>query len=314
MLADYALAHPDGKLYITGGGLGILRVPAVPYTIPHVSLAAVVEFDSAECGRPHSLRIKTAGPGGDPFLRDFEIWLLPRQVADAPDMPILVPMVYNVENVLLPRAGRYALSLVWPTGSYALPDFGVVKVEQPGSEDWTALNNLGKLAWANEQLEEALEAFRNVTRTHPGFAESHNNLGFVLLELGRPDEAKQAFIEAQRLSFEHPELLEANMACCEYLLGHADIALNGFSACYRVRSMPGPASLFELAGDQLRRRRLASAGDYAELMASNAAWSAYRAGLVDDARTWLEAASASARATGSELPGVTELRRFLPGP
>ena len=33
MLADFALGHPDGKAYILGGGIDILKPPSLPVVV-----------------------------------------------------------------------------------------------------------------------------------------------------------------------------------------------------------------------------------------------------------------------------------------
>jgi len=56
MLADQALAHPDGKLYITGGGIRSLNVTTLPARYGQLALALQLVFGPDEVGNQHRSR------------------------------------------------------------------------------------------------------------------------------------------------------------------------------------------------------------------------------------------------------------------
>jgi tetratricopeptide (TPR) repeat protein len=63
-----------------------------------------------------------------------------------------------------------------------------------------ALSNLGQLLLEMEKPEEALRHCLQAVRLRPQFPEAQNNLGNVLRELGRLDEAKACYAQALRLN------------------------------------------------------------------------------------------------------------------
>ena len=58
----------------------------------------------------------------------------------------------------------------------------------------------GNLAYSGGNYEEALDHYKNATSQHPEDAESHSNLGQVLVRLGRPADALPHFERAIRLN------------------------------------------------------------------------------------------------------------------
>jgi len=69
-----------------------------------------------------------------------------------------------------------------------------------------AHNNLGTLLVDEDRIEEAESCYRAALRARPEFAEAHKNRGAVLQALGRSDEALASFREALRL---RPDFAEA---------------------------------------------------------------------------------------------------------
>ena len=67
MLADFALAHQDGKIYILGGGIEIIRPDNFQYTHPTLSLVSKVEFAASECGRAHTIEVHPLDADGKAF-------------------------------------------------------------------------------------------------------------------------------------------------------------------------------------------------------------------------------------------------------
>lgn len=68
------------------------------------------------------------------------------------------------------------------------------------SENWLIETNIGEAYYRAGNLDAAIEHFRRAIRIFPRDSRNHLNLGIVLREAGRPEEAKAHFDEAQRLS------------------------------------------------------------------------------------------------------------------
>ena len=65
LLADAATAPPDGKLYVHGGGLTVIRAPVVPLSIP-LAVVIRIRVDDAELRSAHELVLSITGPDGNP--------------------------------------------------------------------------------------------------------------------------------------------------------------------------------------------------------------------------------------------------------
>lgn len=89
LLADHAVAAPDGKLYINGGGITRLSPPSVPFAIPFLSVVLRFEVSKSDGGE-HSLLIRLRDPQG--------VDLLP---LDPREIPVTVPPVPGDEETYL---------------------------------------------------------------------------------------------------------------------------------------------------------------------------------------------------------------------
>ncbi len=72
---------------------------------------------------------------------------------------------------------------------------------------WMAHNNLGVVLRDRGRLDEAIEHYRRALELRPEYPEAHNNLGLVLSAIGRHEEAIAEFREALRLRPANPEAL-----------------------------------------------------------------------------------------------------------
>lgn len=72
---------------------------------------------------------------------------------------------------------------------------------------WMAHNNLGIVLKNKGRREEAIEHYRRALQLRPGYPEAHNNLGVVLNEMGRYSEAISSYREALRLRPHYPDAL-----------------------------------------------------------------------------------------------------------
>ncbi len=135
-----------------------------------------------------------------------------------------------------------------------------------------------------KDLENAERNFRAIIRTIPSLGIAHNNLGFVLLAKGQVEDALAAFKRAEEVGSDRLELIEANMACCQYLLGNTAASSALFEDCLDTRSFTRSGMLYGISGDRLFLVSVPSAGAYTRLIALNAGWSALRAGNPEVAR------------------------------
>jgi len=117
-------------------------------------------------------------------------------------------------------------------------------------ECWMAYINLGKLrqeearARGNDPalLEQALSMFQQAIRIEPGISQAHNNLGTLLVTMGRDEEALAEFREALKLKPSDPEVHQ-NMSLALERLGRTDEAAAEAQASLRLRPDQAAAHL-----------------------------------------------------------------------
>ncbi len=297
LLADHALAHTDDlKLYVLGGGIRSLSFHAFPANVPRLALALGLEFSADELGAdPHNLRIEASGPGPEPPLKPFAARVsVPRNMAH-PDQPVYFHFVINLENISLPTDGDFLFSVMVDEQLAAEVPLRVQKIAGPVPvelEPQILLNEGFKQFAAGDQAG-AEAIFRDVTKRYPAEASAHNNLGFLLLGKGQAKPALEAFQKARELGYIHPELLDANIGCCHYLLGELVAAQIFFEQCLRIHGFRSPSAvLFAIDTAGLSPVALHSAADYVSLAMLNAAWSASTSDRVT-AERYLEGATAA---------------------
>ncbi len=294
LLADFALAHQDGKFYITGGGIERLSFPTFPGVQPRLSIALRVEIPPEQIGAPHTLRIQAVGPDKSELFEpvSFSFVAAPPEYADA---PATFQFVYNMENISFPQEGTYLFGIAVDDRQMVNLPLRVRRMPGPLPADQEPYRKLveGYQAFGRGEVDAALEIFRDVAARFPNIAMAHNNLGFVLLGQGQAALAQEAFTKARELAFLQPEILDANMACAQYQSGDPTSALTAFEQCLRVRGFRGEAVLYGIAGSKLFAVPLHSASDYVAVMMLNAGWSALAAGDRAKAARYLEGAEAA---------------------
>jgi protein O-mannosyl-transferase len=114
-------------------------------------------------------------------------------------------------------------------------------------------NNLGHALMNAHQVDAAIEAFEQVTRQRPNFAEGFNNLGVAYNLQGRSEEAMQSFARAIKLV---PDYIDAyvNLGTLLREEGRYDDALRIFEAALKedprsAGATFGQGALFEAMGD-----------------------------------------------------------------
>lgn len=304
LLADHVLAHPDGKLYVTGGGIRSLAFPAFPATYGHLALGLGIELDREDLGSEHSVLVEGRGPGDTSIVRPVSARF--RVTADSPDGLGYFHFVANMDNVSLPNEGDYSFIVSidgTQLGSVSLraslgPRSGG-DVDALAALEAQALVNAGYVAFERGDVAGAERSFRAAVARSPSLSTAHNNLGFALLSKGEAQGALNAFAEAKRLGYPQNEISDANLGSAMYIAGDYDAALQVFTDCLKTHVFRGPAVLFAIGSEGLFPVHLASAADYAVLIALNAAWSARRIGDHETMSRYLEVARAG-RGIGGE--------------
>ena len=306
LLADYALAHPDGKLYVTGGGIRSLPFAAFPATQPRLAIALGIEVAGAELGKTHSLAIEATGPTADLVVKPITVSFLVPPRAGNPADSGYVHFVSNMENVSFAAAGRYAFSVAIDGENLAELTLEAVQTSGDGASlmaESVARLNEGYAAFARGEIDMAEQAFLDVVARYPTEAGGHNNLGFVMLAKDDARGALASFMKARELGYPQPEINEPNIACALYRLGDSRTAHEIFQQCLKGRIFRVPATLYGIDTSGLFPVQLNSAADYVSLMTLNAAWSALKSGDRPSADRHLQAAELADLAVRDDVGG-----------
>jgi hypothetical protein len=127
-LADFALAHPDGKLYVLGGGFDTLDAAVLPARHPHLSLVMNFQFAANETGRSYAIEIRPQDSTGAPFLQVMTIEASPQRNLQAPTSPVTFQSVLNFQGVQLRTAGEHTFSIVVDGQELAAVPLRVTKI------------------------------------------------------------------------------------------------------------------------------------------------------------------------------------------
>ena len=106
------------------------------------------------------------------------------------------------------------------------------------ANDPDALNLLGVLEYQRGQNLEALEGLSKAIQVSPQTAIFHNNLGLVLVALGRQEEASQRFEEAGRLDARLRDAFH-NLGVARQELGQVDLAIDAYLKALSLAEEPG---------------------------------------------------------------------------
>ncbi len=128
-LADFALGHPDGKIYVIGGGWDTIQVANLPAAHPHLALVLKMEFAPAECGQQHTIAIHPLDADGAPFLPVATMQVTPQKNPKYPHLPVGVQYVLNIQGLLLTKEGEYAFSILVDSQEAASIPLRVVRLE-----------------------------------------------------------------------------------------------------------------------------------------------------------------------------------------
>jgi hypothetical protein len=111
-LADVALAHPDGKVYVLGGGVEILLADQIPHVQPTLALVLKIEFLPVECGRLRNIEIHALDADGNPFAPAAALQVTPERNPQFPQLPVSVQLVLNLHGIVFNNYGSRQFSIL----------------------------------------------------------------------------------------------------------------------------------------------------------------------------------------------------------
>jgi hypothetical protein len=296
LLADSAVAHTDGKLYIMGAGIDRVYAEALPVLLPQLCVALKLYFDDSEPHRPHVLETFATAPDGRIAVPLSACAFTPQAAPPGKETP--VPLVLFLRDLRLEHAGRYEfiahldqrelthlpLTIVneqpAPAGVAAPPRDPIFDALSEGYRQFTA----GDVAGAGELFQRVAERF-------PLSAAAHNNLGFARLAQGTTDGALVSFNRALELGFRPPQLAHANMGTALYVLGEPQRAEEHFISGLRLGLASAPTTLFVITARGLTAIQLHTPGDFVALLSLNLGWCTLSLGRREDARAHANAAT-----------------------
>jgi hypothetical protein len=112
MLADVAVGPPDGKVYILGGGVEILKPPVLPFVVPAVSFVAKIEFTTAELGRPRVIEVVPLDSDGQPLGPPVRVETTPVANPAYPGLPVSIQLILNMRDLPVTRPQSLAFSVL----------------------------------------------------------------------------------------------------------------------------------------------------------------------------------------------------------
>ncbi len=313
LLADYAETRRDGTNHIIGGFLERFSPKELPAA--HSNLAILVRgwFTAEECGSTQLLQLRVMWNGAVEVSGGLSVEFDP---VDKGGNGTPFQCIFAVRDLVLPAVGVYHFVLVHNRQEVARRHLQIAPPTPalPASEEaittpvpsaelkaaadailqagvrYRAAGELtrGYAAFEAGDLSAAVQAFQNVIEIDPTHGAAHNNMGFVLLGMRRPDEALGALIRARQLEYPDVAVLEANLGCAAYMRNQYDAALASFSSAFSQPHVPAPSQLWLISGDELHVLRVDSVGTFVALMSLNAAWTWHRSGR--PSASWLRLA------------------------
>lgn len=310
VLADYAEAHA-GKFTLVGAGTHRLSFSSFPTSPAHLSVAVRLSFTPEESGQSHGISIAARSTSGRAIMDPLQLDVRPYGNIQGDTDEVVADFVCHLSNIVFPEPGEYVLELSDGTDTLGSLAFRVLSARVSVAPAWHANLREAFLAFQEGRLQKAESLLAEVTRAAPSLPAGHNNLGFVLLNQRRFDEALKHFREARRLNYEEPEILGVNMGCCLYGLQLWSDAKEEFAQCLQLPSPPPGGILCCIEEDEMFVLNLRSARDYVALVALNLAWCAFRLSQPDVSRDHAELAKRLA-AEGSTVADsfVSSLERL----
>ncbi len=279
-LADHAVAADDGRIYMIGGGIDRLAASTFPAVVPHLSLAVKFLLTKADRSLEHSVQARLLSPAGNPIIAPMGL-LIP--AIDPTTVPEVNPgeetpyqFVYNIRDVRLETVGQYSFSVEFDSRELGPLN---LHIEQSATPSLSLRNQqdtlgsqlgLGYQRFAAGDLLGAQSIFERLTQLFPHSPDAHNNYGFLLLASGHPQHALGEFQKAIEKGHLQTELVNANIGCCQFLLGDARAAYDTFTNLFKATLRSPQATLFGLGRDAMKPVFLFTQADFLALMELNA--------------------------------------------
>jgi hypothetical protein len=295
-LADHAIAADDGRIYMIGGGIDRLGAAAFPAQVPHLSLAVKFLLTPEERSQEHSVQVRLMNPAGHPIMAPMGLLIPTSDVGGgqgsvvSPQIETPYQFVYNMRDIRFEAPGAYWFSVELDNrelGPLTLRlEVSTIPSLSLRNQQDTLSNELvrGYQLFATGNLAGAQSTFERLIQLFPHSPDAHNNFAYLLLALGNPQAALPGFQKAVELGHTQLELVTANIACCQFLLGDVAKALETFQNLFRGALRGPQATLFGLGHDSMKPVFLFSQADYLALMQLNAGRCAQRLQRLDVAR------------------------------
>lgn len=271
ILADSATVVPDGKVLVVGGGINVVSVPGFPATLARLSVVVRIEFELSECGAAHELHVTIREPDGKDLIPPQVVKMRPQRALEAEYDLVALNFVVDVQDLRVPRPGRYRVVAAAGKGISTLSsDFVVCGPNDAFADELHA----GYVAFEDGEPDTSLRIFKSLIERYPSQPDGFNNLGFVQLAVGAFSDAVTNFERAEALGFDRPELLAVNQACAAYMAGRHVQALTCLQRITDLVRLGGAAVLYGLDGQSIFPVDLESQQDFDELVALDSAWAA----------------------------------------
>ncbi len=102
-LADTALGHPDGKMYVLGGGIDTVFSPTFPFMAQPLSIVLKAEFEPAESDIPHLIEVQLLNSEGRALISSMKTQVLPQRHKTWPDRAVGVHLVLGSAGLRFER-------------------------------------------------------------------------------------------------------------------------------------------------------------------------------------------------------------------
>jgi hypothetical protein len=102
-LADTALGHPDGKMYVLGGGIDTVFSPTFPFMAQPLSMVLKAEFDPEDTDAPHLVEVQLLNSEGSALIPSMKTQVLPQRHSKWPDRAVGVQLVLGLAGLRFER-------------------------------------------------------------------------------------------------------------------------------------------------------------------------------------------------------------------
>jgi len=102
-LADAALGHPDGKMYVLGGGIDTVFSPTFPFIAQPLSIVLKAEFEPDESDSPHLVEVQLLNSVGSALIPSLKTQVLPQRHSRWPERAVGVQLVLGLAGLSFER-------------------------------------------------------------------------------------------------------------------------------------------------------------------------------------------------------------------